>query len=134
VSKPRYPKPRPIFSNKLSQAVQASASTSRYGLNSPNLTTPTHWQATTDTPSSGDSREGLPEFARSAWVSRFLPTLYAFLGSLERPWELSEQGSDDVKEIQKLVNIVYPGSGYKVKLNDRIFSMVIVIFRVTTDR
>jgi hypothetical protein len=84
-----------------------------------------------DIPSSGDSEEGLPEFARSAWVSRFLPTLYAFLGSLERPWELSEQGSDDVKEIQKLINVVYPGSGYKVTLNDRIYSMVIVAFRIT---
>ena len=95
-SRPRRPKPRPVFS----QAASTKPAVSRYGLNSPISTTPTHWQAVTgDVPSSGDSNDWLPEFAHSAWVSRFLPTLYTYLGSLERPWELSQQGSDDVKAI-----------------------------------
>ena len=69
--------------------------------------------------------DNLPQFARSAWSSEFLPTLYAFLGSLEKPWELSDpKETDNVKTIQMLIDIVYPGSKYEVKLNDRIYLMV----------
>jgi hypothetical protein len=69
--------------------------------------------------------DNLPQFAHSAWASRFLPTLYAFLGSLKNPWELSDpKETDDVKAIQMIIDIVYPCSGYKVKLNDKIYLMV----------
>ena len=125
-SKLRHLKPTPIFS----QAASVKPAISRYGLNTlgPTLTdavntTPTQaW--TRDIPSSGDSDNGLPEFTRSTWTSHFLLTLYAYLGSLEKPWELSKPGSDEVKVIQMLLDIVYPQSGYKVKLNDWIYAKV----------
>ena len=69
--------------------------------------------------------DNLPQFAHSAWASKFLPTLYTFLGSLKKPWELSDpKETDDVKTIQMIVDIVYPHSNYMVKLNDKIYLMV----------
>jgi len=69
--------------------------------------------------------DNLPQFARSAWASEYLPTVYEFLGSLEKPWELSDPKEvDDVKTVQMLVDIVYPLANYKVQFNDRIYLMV----------
>ncbi|KAH9959509.1 hypothetical protein BGW80DRAFT_1256435 [Lactifluus volemus] len=79
--------------------------------------------STSGSPGDSDTSQFLPKFARSAWVTRFLPTLYAYLGSLNKPWELSEPGSDEVQTIQMLIDIVYPQSGYKVQLNDKIYNM-----------
>jgi hypothetical protein len=132
-STPRHPKPRLVVS------VGNKRDNSRYDLTSPRPTgflSASVQSAIGDIPS-GDPEDasGLPEFVRAAWKSKFLPTLYAYLGSLERPWDLSEGlgGSDDVKVIQMLIDIVYPQSGYKVKLNDRIFAMVCVnCFRIPT--
>ncbi|KAH9987755.1 hypothetical protein BJV74DRAFT_796436 [Russula compacta] len=43
---------------------------------------------------------------------------------LAKPWELSDPTeTDDVKTIQMLVDKVFPGSNYKVKLNDKIYAM-----------
>jgi hypothetical protein len=68
--------------------------------------------------------DGLPEFARVKWSTSFLPTLYACLGSASNPWKLYEEGSSMVDTIQGVLDMVYPNSGYRVKLGDRIFSMV----------
>jgi hypothetical protein len=84
--------------------------------------------STSGSPGDSDASQFLPKFARSAWVTRFLPTLYAYLGSLNKPWELSEPGSDEVQTIQMLIDIVYPQSGYKVQLNDKIYNMVCIYF------
>ncbi|KAH9993138.1 hypothetical protein BJV74DRAFT_795658 [Russula compacta] len=71
------------------------------------------------------SLNSLPEFAHSAWDTEFLPTLYKYLGSLEKPWELSKpKETDDVKTVQMILDIVYPCSNYKVTINDRIYIMV----------
>ncbi|KIM80299.1 hypothetical protein PILCRDRAFT_49899, partial [Piloderma croceum F 1598] len=67
--------------------------------------------------------DGLPEFARAAWSTSFLPTLYDSLACASKPWDLPGDGSDMVKFIQEILDSVYPGTGYQVKLNDRIFSM-----------
>jgi len=68
--------------------------------------------------------DGLPEFARAAWSTSFLPTLYDALACAPKPWDLPGDTSDMVKFIQGILDAVYPGTGYRVKLNDRIFSMV----------
>ena len=71
------------------------------------------------------SLNGLPEFACSAWNTKFLPTLNKYLGSLKKPWELSKpKETDNVKTVQMILDIVYPCSNYKVTINDRIYIMV----------
>lgn len=67
---------------------------------------------------------GLHEFTRAAWSTSFLPTLYDSLACASKPWDLPGDGSDMVKFIQEILDSVYPGTGYRVKLNDQIFSMV----------
>ena len=69
--------------------------------------------------------DNLSQFAHYAWASKFLPMLYAFLGSLKKSWELSDpKETDNVKMIQMIVDFVYLHSNYKVKLNDKIYLMV----------
>jgi hypothetical protein len=68
--------------------------------------------------------EGLPGFARAQWTASFLPTLYGCLASASNPWELYERDSNLVDTIQEIVDVVYPNSGYRVKLGDKIFMMV----------
>jgi hypothetical protein len=76
--------------------------------------------------SSTDSHDvnNLPEFARSAWSTLFLPTLYDCLGRASDPFVL---GADMVKVIQEIVDIVYPFAEYRVLVDDRIFTMVCVL-------
>jgi hypothetical protein len=73
----------------------------------------------------GSDTTGLPDFARSAWSTSFLPTLYSRLGSSSNPFVL---GADMVQVIQEVVNLVYPNSDYQVRVNDRIFTLVWVSF------
>jgi hypothetical protein len=68
--------------------------------------------------------DGLPEFTRGKWVLSFLPTLYACLGSAPDPWKLYKNGSSMVATIQGILDVVYPNSGYRIKLGDKIYSMV----------
>jgi hypothetical protein len=65
----------------------------------------------------------LPEFARGAWSSSFLPTLVDRLGQSPDPFVIE---ADMVKVIQDIVDLVYPGVDYQVRANDYIFNMVIV--------
>jgi hypothetical protein len=71
--------------------------------------------------------EKLPDFCRSTWSLRFLPTLYHRLGAAAKPWELShgESASGMVEVIQEILDYSYPGTTYSVKYGDRIFVMVI---------
>lgn len=68
--------------------------------------------------------DGLPMFTRAKWSTSFLPTLYACLGAASNPWKLYKDGSSMVDTIQEILDMVYPNSGYRVKLGDKIFSMV----------
>jgi hypothetical protein len=77
---------------------------------------------------SADDIGGLPEFARAAWVTRFLPTLYHRLGSALKPFGLANEKEDMVQVVQKVVDYVYPHSGYSVKHGDKIFTMVSVVY------
>ncbi|KAH9992963.1 hypothetical protein BJV74DRAFT_713691, partial [Russula compacta] len=65
----------------------------------------------------------LPDFAKARWVMSFLPTLYARLASALNPWRPYNVGSDLVDTVQEVVDFVYPGSGYEVKLGDKIYTM-----------
>ncbi|KAH9976660.1 hypothetical protein BGW80DRAFT_1115985, partial [Lactifluus volemus] len=62
-----------------------------------------------------NSSKDLLQFAYEAWATKFLLTLYGYLGSLETPWEISVPGLNDVQTIQMLIDLVYPQSGYKAK-------------------
>ena len=75
---------------------------------------------------SADSRDvnSLPEFARSAWSTSFLLTLYDRLGHASNPFVID---ADMVKVIQDIVDIVYPYADYEVSVDDRIFTMVSVL-------
>jgi hypothetical protein len=72
----------------------------------------------------GSDVDGLPEFARARWTTSFLPMLYSCLASASNPWELYEADSDLVGTIQEIVDVVYPKSGYRVDLGDKIFLTV----------
>lgn len=68
--------------------------------------------------------DGLPEFAKAGWATSFLPTLYAYLSAAPKPFEPYAKGSNLVATVQAIVDIVYPRSGYRVKLTDKIYTMV----------
>lgn len=68
--------------------------------------------------------DGLPDFVRAGWSTSFLPTLYCYLSAASNPWELYKKGANLVNTIQEIVDTVYPRSAYKVKLGDKIFTMV----------
>jgi hypothetical protein len=65
----------------------------------------------------------LPEFARSAWSTSFLPTLYDRLGQSPDPFVIE---ADMVKAIQEMIDLAYPDTDYQVRASDKIFIMVIV--------
>jgi hypothetical protein len=50
-------------------------------------------------------------------------SLYACLGTAPNPWKLYENGSSIVETIQCITDLVYPCSGYRVRISDKIFSM-----------
>lgn len=70
-----------------------------------------------------ESINDIPEFARTEWLSSFLPTFYAYLGSCADPFSVCT-GKGIVKEIQDIVDIVYPTANYKVQYNTKFYSVV----------
>jgi hypothetical protein len=63
---------------------------------------------------------GLPKWAKASWSMSFLPTLYTYLSAATKPFELYVKGSNLLATIQEVADIVYPGSGYHIKLMDKI--------------
>ncbi|KAJ7446242.1 hypothetical protein B0H11DRAFT_2421105 [Mycena galericulata] len=61
----------------------------------------------------GGGPTGIPNYAQARWVSDYLPTLAAKLGTLENMWDLPQ---GDVDFVQGVWDRVYPLSGYKVTL------------------
>lgn len=57
---------------------------------------------------------GLPEFARAAWCTQFIPTFYHYIGTRQLGWKICELG-EEVKVVQLVFDIVFPGNSYKVK-------------------
>lgn len=64
---------------------------------------------------------GIPGYAQSRWVTDFLPTMHAALGTMENMWELP---GGDVKFIQMIWDRVHPGSGYVVALGCPVYTKV----------
>jgi hypothetical protein len=60
----------------------------------------------------------IPEFAYAEWTTAFLPTLYHNLYCSEQPFQDFSKGGKIVAQIQSIVDLVYPDSGYCVKWND----------------
>jgi hypothetical protein len=63
----------------------------------------------------------LPEFARSAWSTSFLPTLYNLLGCSDNPFMID---ANMLKVIQEVLDYAYPECIYVIGVDDRIFSQV----------
>ena len=87
--------------------------------------------STSSAPTSSDASTSvliLPEFARAAWTSRFLPTLYHRFGSSNKPWKMFTKGSEMLSIIQEVINAVYPDINYRAKWGDRICSVVRSLF------
>ncbi|KAH9995455.1 hypothetical protein BJV74DRAFT_739415, partial [Russula compacta] len=57
------------------------------------------------------------------WSTSFLPTLYRRLGSAKNPWKPYKDGSSMLDMIQEILDMVYPNSGYRVRIGDKIYSM-----------
>jgi hypothetical protein len=72
-------------------------------------------------PPAASDLSSLPEFARAAWSTNFLPTLYDRLGCSRDPFVIDP---DMVNAVQEVVDFAYPGSGYQVRANDRLIVMV----------
>jgi hypothetical protein len=64
---------------------------------------------------------------KACWAFAFLPTLYACLGAAPNPWQPYNDHSSLLEVVQELVNFTYPGSGYKVRMADKIFMLVRII-------
>ncbi|KAJ7830856.1 hypothetical protein B0H13DRAFT_1915718 [Mycena leptocephala] len=63
---------------------------------------------------------GLPEFVRNSWCTRFLPTWYHYIGTRKSGWDICELG-DEVRVVQLVLDVVHPGSGYRVRKGCPIF-------------
>ena len=68
--------------------------------------------------------DGLPAFALAAWNKTFLPTLYNILYCSETPFKDFQKNQQVVAHVQKIVDLVYPGSGYRVKWGDALCQTV----------
>jgi hypothetical protein len=127
-------KPRPIFRANTATQPTTARSTSALSATSKAKAKSSKMKSETSFSSLSTDRireiavlvttDGLPVFAKAKWSTSFLPTLYACLGAASNPWKLYKHGSNMVDTIQEILDIVYPNSGYRVLLGDKIFSMV----------
>ncbi|KAH9979672.1 hypothetical protein BJV74DRAFT_780142, partial [Russula compacta] len=67
--------------------------------------------------------DDLPNWAKASWSTSFLPTLYAHLSVACKPFQPYAKGSNLLVTIQEITDIVYLGSGYRVGLTDKIYTM-----------
>ncbi|KAF7977690.1 hypothetical protein HWV62_2940 [Athelia sp. TMB] len=65
----------------------------------------------------------LPHFARAAYTSVFLPTLYHRLGCSEKPFTEFSKGDEMVAAIQQVVDCVWPESNWTVRWGDKLCSL-----------
>lgn len=74
-----------------------------------------------------DDLTQLPPFARAAYASVFLPTLYHRLGCSETPFKEFSKGDDMVAVVQEVVDCVWPGSDWQVRWGDKLCSLVCML-------
>ena len=71
-----------------------------------------------------DELDQLPPFARAAYTSVFLPTLYNRLGASKKPFTEFSKGDEMVAAVQEVVDRVWPESGWTVKWGDKLCALV----------
>ena len=71
-----------------------------------------------------DEVDQLPHFARAAYTSVFLPTLYHRLGCSPKPFTEFSKGDGMVAAVQEVVDCVWPESGWIVRWGDKLCSLV----------
>lgn len=71
-----------------------------------------------------DDLNQLPPFARAAYASVFLPTLYHRLGCSEKPFTEFSKGDKMVAVVQEVVDLVWPHSDWEVRWGDKLCSLV----------
>lgn len=67
---------------------------------------------------------GIPTFMGAAWTNAFLPTLYDIFGRSGHPFAHFSKGLEVTKNIQEAIDLVWPGSDYKVQWSDTACSKV----------
>ncbi|KAH9032128.1 hypothetical protein EDB85DRAFT_2145690 [Lactarius pseudohatsudake] len=63
----------------------------------------------------------MPSFVMSDWTTRFLPTLYHVLFCSEKPFHDFSKGSDLLKTVQMVVDVVHPHHSYVVTTESKLY-------------
>ena len=66
----------------------------------------------------------VPGFMGAAWASTFLPMLYDIFGCSQYPFSHFSKGSEVMKNIQDVINLVWPSTGYEIQWLDAACSKV----------
>lgn len=74
------------------------------------------------------SNSAFPNFARAAWANAYLPTLYHSLGCSEKPFEHYSKGPEIIKKLQAAIDVVWPGTDYRVHWGSEFCSKVSLIY------
>ena len=72
----------------------------------------------------GSRATGIPALMGTAWTNSFLLMLYDILGQLGHPFAHFSKGLEVTKNIQEVIDLVWPGSDYKVQWSDTACSKV----------
>ncbi|KAH9161474.1 hypothetical protein EDB89DRAFT_2157637 [Lactarius sanguifluus] len=71
--------------------------------------------------SSPNDSSNMPSFVMSDWSTRFLPTLYHVLFCSEKPFHEFSKGSELLKTVQMVVDIVHPHHSYVVTTESKLY-------------
>ncbi|KAH9018292.1 hypothetical protein EDB85DRAFT_1897238 [Lactarius pseudohatsudake] len=63
----------------------------------------------------------MPSFVMSDWTTRFLPTLYHVLFCSEKPFHDFSKGSDLLKTVQMVLDVVHPHHSYVVTTESKLY-------------
>ena len=66
----------------------------------------------------------IPVFMGAMWSNAFLPTLYNIFGRSRHPFAHFSKGLEVVQNIQDAIDLVWPGTNYKVQWSDAACSKV----------
>ncbi|KAH9177894.1 hypothetical protein EDB89DRAFT_1901994 [Lactarius sanguifluus] len=71
--------------------------------------------------SSPNDSSNMPSFVMSDWSTRFLPTLYHVLFCSEKPFHEFSKGSELLKTVQMVIDIVHPHHSYVVTTESKLY-------------
>ena len=66
----------------------------------------------------------VPGFMDAAWANTFLPMLYDIFGCSQYPFSHFLKSGKVVKNIQDVINLVWPGTNYDIQWSDAVCSKV----------